>query len=301
MSGSGLSSQTRREREILDEMARGLSCRGIACALAISELTVKTHCRNMLAKLGLRNADQLLEHARQEQYLLRPPELQAASILSGREREVMLLVIQGFTSKEISQRLGISDLTVRKHRENLLRKLGPAQHRATRRERPLSGSDARIDESPYSASAVMKDVLGARARSYKGQDNPVNILSLGDMTPQTGDDAVRTVLRERGFGPGRRLIKSVKLSHHGSESNLLPVLDDVVSQECTVLISGYTMTALDSLLSKLKQWQPKKTYMLFDARGEQEIQGQLDPGTEGGKALKAANVEMLTDFHVPLS
>ena len=124
MSGSGLSSLTQREREILDEMARGLSCRDIACALAISELTVKTHRRNMLAKLGLRNAAQLLEHARQEQYLLRPPELQAASILSGREREVMLLVIHGFTSKEISRRLGISDLTVRKHRENLLRKLG---------------------------------------------------------------------------------------------------------------------------------------------------------------------------------
>jgi len=36
----------------------------------------------------------------------------------------MALVIQGRTSKEIARQFAISDLTVRKHRENLLRKLG---------------------------------------------------------------------------------------------------------------------------------------------------------------------------------
>ncbi|WP_218192047.1 response regulator transcription factor [Pseudomonas sp. Irchel 3E20] len=43
--------------------------------------------------------------------------------LSRREREVALHICQGLTSKEIGQLLGISDLTVRKHRENLYRKL----------------------------------------------------------------------------------------------------------------------------------------------------------------------------------
>lgn len=36
----------------------------------------------------------------------------------------MTLVIKGCTSKEIARELAISDLTVRKHRENLLKKLG---------------------------------------------------------------------------------------------------------------------------------------------------------------------------------
>jgi DNA-binding CsgD family transcriptional regulator len=61
-----LSSLTRREKEILQQMGRGISCRDIAGALSISELTVKTHRRNMLAKVGLRNAAQLLAHARTE-------------------------------------------------------------------------------------------------------------------------------------------------------------------------------------------------------------------------------------------
>ncbi|WP_256267297.1 helix-turn-helix transcriptional regulator [Janthinobacterium sp. HH107] len=44
--------------------------------------------------------------------------------LSRREHEVMVLIIQGRTSKEIARLLGLSVLTVRKHRENLLRRLG---------------------------------------------------------------------------------------------------------------------------------------------------------------------------------
>lgn len=36
----------------------------------------------------------------------------------------MAFVVDGYTSKEIARLLRISDLTVRKHRENLLRKLG---------------------------------------------------------------------------------------------------------------------------------------------------------------------------------
>jgi DNA-binding CsgD family transcriptional regulator len=36
----------------------------------------------------------------------------------------MSLVVGGQTSKQIARHLRLSDLTVRKHRENLLRKLG---------------------------------------------------------------------------------------------------------------------------------------------------------------------------------
>lgn len=44
--------------------------------------------------------------------------------LTPREAEVAQLLMKGRSSKEIARSLGISDLTVRKHRENLLRKLG---------------------------------------------------------------------------------------------------------------------------------------------------------------------------------
>ncbi len=36
----------------------------------------------------------------------------------------MVLIVQGRTSKEIARQLGLSVLTVRKHRENILRRLG---------------------------------------------------------------------------------------------------------------------------------------------------------------------------------
>ncbi len=55
------------------------------------------------------------------------PQMQnvaAASLLSPRERGILREVGTGLSSKEIGRKLGISDLTVRKHRENLCHKLG---------------------------------------------------------------------------------------------------------------------------------------------------------------------------------
>lgn len=46
-----------------------------------------------------------------------------AARLTTREVTVAGLVAQGLSSKRIARVLGISDLTVRKHRENVLRKL----------------------------------------------------------------------------------------------------------------------------------------------------------------------------------
>ena len=45
-------------------------------------------------------------------------------ILSEREREVMQLIAEGFTSPQIAERLFISQKTVRNHRANLMNKLG---------------------------------------------------------------------------------------------------------------------------------------------------------------------------------
>lgn len=46
-----------------------------------------------------------------------------AGRLTRREITVAECVAQGTSSKSVARQLGISDLTVRKHRENILRKL----------------------------------------------------------------------------------------------------------------------------------------------------------------------------------
>jgi DNA-binding NarL/FixJ family response regulator len=55
------------------------------------------------------------------------PEPTAAIIspvtLTRRERQILGMIPHGATSRDIANRLGISPLTARKHRENLMRKL----------------------------------------------------------------------------------------------------------------------------------------------------------------------------------
>jgi DNA-binding NarL/FixJ family response regulator len=46
------------------------------------------------------------------------------SVLSGREREVLHLIAEGFSAKEVAQQLEISTKTVEAHRTSLMRKLG---------------------------------------------------------------------------------------------------------------------------------------------------------------------------------
>ncbi len=45
-------------------------------------------------------------------------------ILTKREREVFELLIKNFTTKEIAEKLGISEKTVRNHISNVMQKLG---------------------------------------------------------------------------------------------------------------------------------------------------------------------------------
>jgi DNA-binding NarL/FixJ family response regulator len=52
------------------------------------------------------------------------PATEPASKLTASETTILQMVGEGLTSREISQRLDISEATVRKHRENIRRKLG---------------------------------------------------------------------------------------------------------------------------------------------------------------------------------
>jgi DNA-binding NarL/FixJ family response regulator len=67
-------------------------------------------------------ARQLASALRNEQQTLQQRDLVAQ--LSAREREVLVEIARGATSKEIAQQLGISPRTVESHREAVARKLG---------------------------------------------------------------------------------------------------------------------------------------------------------------------------------
>jgi two-component system, NarL family, response regulator LiaR len=54
---------TRREREILSLLARGTASRDIALTLGISYLTVRTHVRNLAAKLGVHGKLEIIARA----------------------------------------------------------------------------------------------------------------------------------------------------------------------------------------------------------------------------------------------
>ena len=54
---------TRREAQILALLAKGLTNQGIANQLVLSELTVRTHVSNILAKLNLENRTQAALYA----------------------------------------------------------------------------------------------------------------------------------------------------------------------------------------------------------------------------------------------
>jgi DNA-binding CsgD family transcriptional regulator len=137
MNESGQPALTKRETEVLTAVSTGMTCREISIALSMSEATAKTHRRNLMAKFGTSNAAHLLARARELQLLAPASSPLCVKTLSPRELDVLELLAIGMSSKHVARRLGISDLTVRKHRENLLKKLGL---RSTARLAALLGS-----------------------------------------------------------------------------------------------------------------------------------------------------------------
>lgn len=69
--GPALQSLTRREREVLDGIAAGLTNADLARAMVLSIRTIKFHVSNILAKLGLRSREEAIvvvhRHARIEE------------------------------------------------------------------------------------------------------------------------------------------------------------------------------------------------------------------------------------------
>ena len=65
---------TVREKEVLEQVAKGRSNKEIAATLAIAENTVKNHLKNILEKLHLENRVQAATFALREGLFKRPPE-----------------------------------------------------------------------------------------------------------------------------------------------------------------------------------------------------------------------------------
>jgi len=114
---------TKREKEILDLIGIGLSGKVIAKRLGISQFTVRKHRANMASKLGCHSAAALVSYAVSSAERRRRWSARVLSALRAREVEIVGLIALGMTSKHIARRLGISPLTVRKHRENAMTKL----------------------------------------------------------------------------------------------------------------------------------------------------------------------------------
>ena len=64
---------TSREREVLDQAARGLHAKEIAAALGISPRTVEVHKTRVMEKLGVRNVAELVRFALAAQAKPKPP------------------------------------------------------------------------------------------------------------------------------------------------------------------------------------------------------------------------------------
>ena len=66
---TGLAALTRREREVLTELARGRSYSAMATALFVSENTVKTHVTSVYRKLGVERRIDALRVARERELI----------------------------------------------------------------------------------------------------------------------------------------------------------------------------------------------------------------------------------------
>lgn len=114
---------TERELSVLELIAKGGTDRDIAGTLAIKIGTARKHRENLQIKLHASKSAQLVPHyfqaARGE---LNHPEYPVPAPFSARETEVLLLLAEGLTDKEVARRLGLSDHTVRRHRAHLLAK-----------------------------------------------------------------------------------------------------------------------------------------------------------------------------------
>jgi DNA-binding NarL/FixJ family response regulator len=109
----------------LDELLHDLAAMQVHLDLAIRDGIEERH-RMQMACTKLGNTMRSIHEARRAEAPDRPAAIErevALSRLSAREKEVLRLIAQGFSTKEIAGTLNISFKTAVTHRTHLLRKL----------------------------------------------------------------------------------------------------------------------------------------------------------------------------------
>jgi hypothetical protein len=116
--------------------------------------------------------------------------------------------------------------------------------------------EATLDENDVSLGLLIEALIGTTKWC---------LLSLGDMTADAGNAKVEAMLNARNIGKANNVyLDVVKLAHHGSENNLLPILDSTVNEKTVLLSSGYSQTSFEKLRDKVKNvWKSSEKYFLF--------------------------------------
>ncbi len=109
------------EQEVVQVMRLGTS--GVVRKQTATELLIKSIRSVASGEIWL---DSRLTAAVMRQFSepAPPPREQPKLLLSGREREIVALVSQGFRNKEIAEKMFISEQTVKNHLHNIFDKLG---------------------------------------------------------------------------------------------------------------------------------------------------------------------------------
>jgi FixJ family two-component response regulator len=125
-----------REKEVMALVTAGFINKQAAHLIGLTEITVKFHRHNLMKKLGARSLVDLVRFADTlgGSRVMRsyPPrsEREARDLrarydsLSPREKEVMALVTAGLINKQAAHQIGVTEITVKFHRHNLMKKLG---------------------------------------------------------------------------------------------------------------------------------------------------------------------------------
>jgi two-component system nitrate/nitrite response regulator NarL len=131
------------ERRDVITQAVGLGARGFISKADSSQLMLST------IQLVLAGGTSIPTH-----FLEEDPNAGRAinrSMLSGRQMEVLIFLVEGMSNKEIAQRLGISEVTVKVHVHNILKAMGASSRS---RAAALARIHGLVDISEESSSGI---------------------------------------------------------------------------------------------------------------------------------------------------